>query len=105
MTPLASLFDLAAGMAGMSLRRFVPPIVAGRLMWGSMLLAGGALFGQAWERSGSVPELAGMISLVIIIVIVLPTILGQRAMRRAMRATPTGEKVEVALSARDAAYP
>jgi membrane protein DedA with SNARE-associated domain len=107
LTPLASPFDLAAGMAGMSLRRFLPPIIAGRFVWGGMLLAGGALFGQAWEHSNSVPELAGIISIVIILLIVLPTVLGQRAMRRAMQPAPTpdADSAEIALTSRDAAYP
>ncbi len=82
LSPLASPFDIAAGMLGMPLRRFLPPIAAGRLLYSLLLLGAGALSATAWGRGASVPQLAGLGSVILIALIIVPGVLSRRAMAR-----------------------
>ncbi|MBA3826061.1 MAG: hypothetical protein H0X24_19450 [Ktedonobacterales bacterium] len=82
LSPLASPFDIAAGMLGMPLRRFIPPIAAGRLLYSLLLLGAGAISATAWGRGASVPQLAAIGSVILIIVIVLPGVLSRRILAR-----------------------
>jgi membrane protein DedA with SNARE-associated domain len=82
LSPLASPFDLAAGMLGMPLRRYLPPIAAGRMLYSALLLGAGALSATAWGRGASVPQLAALVSVVLIALIVLPGVLSRRAIQR-----------------------
>jgi membrane protein DedA with SNARE-associated domain len=88
LSPLASPFDIAAGMLGMSLRRYIPPIAVGRMLYCILLLGAGVLSATAWGHGASLPQLAAIISVIIIALIVLPSILSRRLIARQTVADP-----------------
>jgi membrane protein DedA with SNARE-associated domain len=83
LSPLATPFDLALGAMGMGLRAYTPPILVGRAIYALLLLGGGALSGTAWERGASIPQLIGLLSLIVLVLLVLPSILSRRLLARA----------------------
>jgi membrane protein DedA with SNARE-associated domain len=82
LSPLASPFDIAAGVLGMPLRRFIPPIAAGRLLYSLLLLGAGALSATAWRRGASLPQLAAIGSIILIVLLILTGIISRRAIER-----------------------
>ena len=82
LSPLATPFDIAFGMLGMTLRVYVPPILVGRAIYSLLLLGAGALSGTAWQHGASLPQLLGILSVIVLVLMVLPSILSRRMLAR-----------------------
>lgn len=78
---LASPFDLAVGALRMRWRTFLPPIFAGRVLHALVLLGTGAISGAAWRHGTNIPTISGLVSLVSIVVLVVPTVVNRRIVR------------------------
>lgn len=78
---LASPLDIAAGMLGVPLRIFLPAVLLGRIPYALLLLGAGAISGNAWRSGASLPSLIGILSVVMVVVIIVPTFLSQRALK------------------------
>ena len=78
LTPLASPIDIAIGALNIPLRIYVPSITLGRLLFVLLWLGAGALSGQAWQRGATTPELATIITVVVLALVVVPSLLSRR---------------------------
>ena len=69
MIPLVrSLISIPAGMSGMRFVRFLLYTVAGTLIWNTVLVSGGALLGENWNK---IAEFVGVYSKLVILLVVL----------------------------------
>ena len=77
-SPLASPCDVAAGIASMPMSIYAPSVTIGRFLFVGLWLGAGALSGQAWQHGASVPQLASIISGVLVALIIIPAVLSRR---------------------------
>ena len=78
LTPLTTPCDIAAAVVGMSLNVFTAAVVLGRVLYVLAWLGAGALSGQAWQHGATVPQLVGIVAVIVLALIVVPSLLSRR---------------------------
>jgi membrane protein DedA with SNARE-associated domain/membrane-associated phospholipid phosphatase len=78
---LRALLPMAAGMAGMPLRTFLPPTVAGGLIWAPGFVLIGYLAGGSYQRVAAIADRAGLV-LAGLAVVIVAVVVGARWVAR-----------------------
>jgi membrane protein DedA with SNARE-associated domain len=78
LTPITPVFNVAAILADIGLRAFYIPVFIGRLLFVALWLSAGIVSGTAASQGASLPEMIGIGTVIILVLLIAPTIISRR---------------------------